>query len=69
MIGCLKRWRRKGAALKRLYDEVADAYDALKQANHTLDNNQPLTLVERAQAAAATGRIVRAVERAKERLG
>ena len=68
MIGRLRRWRRKGAALKRLYDEIAGAYDALKLAHKNLSSAEHLSLDSRAQAAEATGRIVRAVERAKERL-
>ena len=47
MIGRLRRWRRKGAALKRLYDEIAGAYDALKAARGKLVSAESLMGVNR----------------------
>lgn len=47
MFKRLKRWRRKAAVLKRLYDEIAGAYDDLKAARGKLVSAESLMGVNR----------------------
>ena len=82
MIGRLKRWRRKGAALKRLYDEVVDTYEALKltrarlrKADEIMRTCDPLNAKERAtvreaiaDARGVTAVIFKVIGKARERL-
>ena len=82
MIGRLKRWRRKAAALKRLYDTICDVLEELRDtraklrdADRIMRESDPLTAEERAKvkdaiasARGVSATIQRAIEAAKERL-